>query len=267
MLKKLSAIILVLCFVLAGPTAAAVNVYVDGKLATSDGVIYDGSTYVPLRALSNALCRYPTITWNGRTAAVSASGLYLTATPGSIYIEANGRYLYAAGGVKLVNGTTLVPVRTLAKALGASVEWDGTTKSVYLQSTGKYISSGSSYYNSDELYWLSRIISAESQGEPLAGKVAVGAVVLNRVASSQFPNSIYGVIFDRKYGVQFQPIINGTIYNTPTSESVIAAKLCLDGANNVGSSLYFLNPAIASNYWIMNNRTYVTTIGNHSFYA
>ena len=121
-------------------------------------------------------------------------------------------------------------------------------------------------YSADDLYWMAKIISAESRGEPLAGKIAVGTVVLNRVASPEFPDSIYGVIFDQKWGVQFQPVANGTIYHEPTDESILAAKMVLDGARIAGDSLYFLAPSLTNNHWIMENREYVTTIGVHWFY-
>ena len=113
------------------------------------------------------------------------------------------------------------------------------------------------------LSWLSRIIYAESGNQPLAGKIAVGNVVLNRVNSPAFPNSVYAVVFQQS---QFTPVMNGTIYSTPNAESVIAAKLCLEGANTAGNSLYFLAPALAGNLWTMEERTYVTTIGTHWFY-
>ena len=60
----------------------------------------------------------------------------------------------------------------------------------------------SAYYNSTDLYWLSRIISAEAKGEPLAGQIAVGNVVLNRTRSAAFPNTVKDVIFDKKYGAK-----------------------------------------------------------------
>ena len=94
----------------------------------------------------------------------------------------------------------------------------------------------------------------------------MGNVVLNRVADGGFPNTIYGVIFDDRWGGQFEPVRNGTIYDEPTEESVLAAKLCLEGANTAGDSLYFLAPALTTNHWIMQNRTYRTTIGSHWFY-
>ncbi|AKL94408.1 cell wall hydrolase, SleB [Clostridium aceticum] len=119
----------------------------------------------------------------------------------------------------------------------------------------------------DDMYWLSRIIHAEAQGEPYQGKVAVGNVVLNRVRSSNFPNTIYGVVFDRQHGyVQFSPVIDGTIHNTPNRDSVQAATEALNGAKPVGDALYFLNPRKATNFWIVANRRFMKTIGDHDFY-
>ncbi|NCC69823.1 MAG: cell wall hydrolase, partial [Clostridia bacterium] len=90
---------------------------------------------------------------------------------------------------------------------------------------------------------------------------------LNRVASPDFPDCIYDVIFDDRWGGQFEPVKNGTINDMPTEESILAAKLCLDGASVVGNSLFFLNPAKAANFWTTQNRDYVATIGSHQFYA
>lgn len=118
----------------------------------------------------------------------------------------------------------------------------------------------------DAVFWLARIISAESKGESLEGQIAVGNVVLNRVKSPEFPNTIYGVIFDDRWGGQFEPVRNGTIYLDPTAQSIQAAKQCLSGVNNIGNCLYFLAPDLAQNFWIPQNREYVTTIGCHDFY-
>ena len=98
------------------------------------------------------------------------------------------------------------------------------------------------------------------------GQMAVGNVVLNRVASPEFPNSIQGVIFDRKHGTQFEPVDNGTIYDTPTESAVAAAKAVLAGQNVVGSCKYFFAPALSQGTWMRQNRTYYTTIGCHRFY-
>lgn len=119
----------------------------------------------------------------------------------------------------------------------------------------------------DDLYWLSRIIHAEAQGEPYEGKVAVGNVILNRIKSSDFPNTLYGVVFDKQFGyTQFSPVIDGSIYNTPNSESINAAKAALNGERPIGDALYFLNPRKATNFWIVQNRKFFMTIGDHDFY-
>lgn len=100
----------------------------------------------------------------------------------------------------------------------------------------------------------------------MTGQIAVGNVVLNRVASPEFPNSIHAVIFDRKYAVQFEPVSNGTVYQSPTETSVEAAKLALLGVNTAGGSLYFFNPSLSAGTWIANHRDYLKTIGCHRFY-
>lgn len=251
-----------------GTGANAAHLKVDGKPVQSDVAprVINGSTYVSLRSVTEALRADVNLTWEGKAVA-RAAGLTLSARPGEQYLEVNDRALYVGDAIQFEAGRTLVPVRVLAKALGAEVDWDSATGSIHIRSGGGAIAPASTYYNSEELKWLSRIISAESQGEPLAGKIAVGNVILNRVKNREFPNSIYSVIFDDRWGGQFTPVKNGTIYQEPTFESLVAAKLCLEGANTVGESLYFLAPAIASNHWAMQNRPYVATIGNHWFYA
>lgn len=75
------------------------------------------------------------------------------------------------------------------------------------------------------------------------------------------------MIFDDRWGGQFTPVRNGTIYQEPTEQSIQAAKLCLEGVNVAKDSLYFLAPALTNNHWIMENRTHVMTIGAHWFTA
>ena len=81
------------------------------------------------------------------------------------------------------------------------------------------------------------------------------------------PSGIWGVIFDRKHGTQFTPAVTGTIYNTPTAESILAAKACLEGYSLSNTAMFFLNPRIATNFWIVRNCRYEFTIGNHQFYS
>ncbi|HZJ56989.1 MAG TPA: peptidoglycan-binding protein [Clostridia bacterium] len=119
----------------------------------------------------------------------------------------------------------------------------------------------------DDIFWLARIIHAESQGESYTGKVAVGNVIMNRVSSNQFPNTIYNVIFEYYYNIpQFSPVEDGTIYNNPSAECIKAAEEAYWGSKPVGSALYFFNPRKAAGSWIVNNRQYITSIGSHAFY-
>lgn len=268
MKKKIFALILTICMAasLALP-AEAVSLKVSDSPSGVPITLINSVSYVPLRACAMLLGANVSVSWENQQAVVRNANLTLTAKPGAYYINANGRMLFAKDGVRLVGGTTLVPVRVLAKAMDAAVSWSAASGQVGLTRGSGTIASGSSFYNADDLYWLSRIISAESAGEPLFGKIAVGNVVMNRVASAGFPDSIHDVIFDRVGGIQFTPVANGTINNTPTEESVLAAKLCLDGADVVGNSLFFLNPGKSSSTWITKNCSYVTTIGSHSFYA
>ena len=226
-------------------------------------MVEGGTTYVSLRAMAEVLAPGADVTWEDGTAWVRGQGLTLSAKPGEQWLTVNGRALYVPYQVRLTNGKTMVPVRVLAQALGGEVDWSAQRGVTLTPGSGKPAPAS---YTENDLYWMSRIISAESRGEPLLGKLAVGTVVLNRVASDEFPDTIYGVIFDRKWGIQFEPVANGTVYDEPTQESVLAAKLVLDGARAAGDSLYFLAPELTNNHWMMEHQTYVTTIGCHWFY-
>ena len=246
----------------------AIPIYLDGRRMTdTSAYLIDSTTYVPLRAFCDDVdeCK---ISWDSYTGTAIAEndGIYLTAKPGNRYISVNGRYFYTVTQVLNLDGHVYVPVRPMAKAFSLDLEWDGSTRSVKLYTTGKRTKWASEVYNEDEVYWLARIINAEAGSEPFLGKMAVGNVVLNRVRSSLYPNTIYGVIFDRKHGLQFSPVGNGTIYNTPNAESIIAAKICLEGYSVSNTALYFLNPRIATSFWIVNNCTYEFSIGRHDFY-
>lgn len=122
-------------------------------------------------------------------------------------------------------------------------------------------------YSYEDLYWLSRIISAEARGEPFVGQLAVGTVVINRTRSKYYPDTVYKVIFDKVGGVQFTPASTGSVYREPTESSVIAAKLCLEGFSLDPTILFFFNSSIATGSWITSNREYTMTVGQHDFYS
>lgn len=119
----------------------------------------------------------------------------------------------------------------------------------------------------EALLWLARIVQAEASGESYDGKAAVANVVLNRVRSSRFPDTVYGVIFEYYRGIpQFSPVADGTIYNTPSASSVQAAEAAAGGYAPVGDALFFFNPDKAVAAWIQDSCQYITTIGGHAFY-
>ena len=226
--------------------------------------LYEGVYYVSLTTAVRALRPDAAITWEGEHAVVTADGLTIRVRVGDQYLEANGRYLYIFYRVLTGGGQVLVPARIIAQAMGAWVEWHQDTGVLEFHSGSGAIEPGEAFYDSDSVYWLSRIIHTESGNQPLDGKLAVGTVIMNRVESPLFPDTIYDVIFAPN---QFSPVRTGAIHREPNAESVIAAKLVLEGIRVGGDSLYFINPVTSPNSWAQRNRTYVTTIGSHAFYS
>jgi len=120
-------------------------------------------------------------------------------------------------------------------------------------------------YSDDEITLLARLIHAEARGEAHRGKVAVGAVIMNRIASGKFPASIREVVFQKTKGVyQFTPVKDGNIHLEPAAEAYRAAIEALHGTDPTGGALFFYNPEKSSDRWI---RTLPVTarIGNHVF--
>lgn len=114
----------------------------------------------------------------------------------------------------------------------------------------------------DEVDLLARLVAAEAEGEPYAGQVAVAAVILNRVQSPQFPNSISGVAYQPH---AFESVTNGLIWwRTPSAQARNAAIDALNGWDPTYGSTFFWNPSKPVSPWIW-TRTIVTQIGNHVF--
>ena len=228
-----------------------------------------GTAYAPYRVLVNAIDPAASFAWDAekKASVSSGTGVEITAYAGKHYIEANGRILYTElAKILNLDGVLYVPIRSIARAYTLACVWDGANKAVLLSGEPTPIENGDTFYDADVLYWLSRIISAESRGEPFEGQIAVGNVVLNRTESGSFPDTVYGVIFDRKFGTQFTPAATGSIYNDPTDSAVLAAKVALEGVSLVDDALFFCANYVNKGSWIAANRTYAETIGNHIFY-
>lgn len=242
------------------------GVTVGSKALSVQGIELNGTAYLPFRAASEAIggSKY-SYNSSTRTSTMTAPSLEITVSDGAFVTYANGRVLFhTTPAVIMSDGRLYIPVSSFAKAVGMSVGVDNG--SVRLSGGFKPILSGDKFYKADEVFWLGRIIHAESRGESLLGQIAAGNVVINRVKSNYYPNTIYGVIFDRKYGVQFSPILDGSIYNTPGYTATLAAKIALEGTDVTGGAFFFLNTALATSSWIPQNRDYAFTIGNHDFY-
>lgn len=229
---------------------------VDGALLETPSYVEEGVTYAPLRDLLEALGDW-TVWWDGDCARAVSEDASLSAEPDGNLLTVNGtRYPCV---IDVVEGRTYVPLRLTAEALGASVRWDPWLE-------GAAVTSPGAEHDAMDAYWLSRIIHAESGGEALEGQIAVGNVVLNRVESPDFPDSVPEVIFDTEHGVQFEPVANGTVWNEPTELSREAARRALSGENTAGDALYFFAPALSQGTWINASRVYSHTIGCHRFY-
>lgn len=175
---------------------------------------------------------------------------YMSGTADGIYGEQTRQAVIKFQKKYGLTADGMVGPATAAK-LGVSLSGSVTASST----------SSSSGYSSSDVTLLAKLIYAEARGEPYKGQVAVAAVVLNRVRSSQFPNTIAGVIYQRN---AFSCVNDGQINLTPNAESKRAAQDALGGWDPSGGSLYYYNPSTASDSWIF-SRTTVTVIGNHRF--
>ena len=247
--KYLGLLLAVLLFASEAQAREDVTVTVGGE--TVPAFVEAGVTYVRLADLLEEMGGWET-QWDhtSRTAWAETDLFTLDVPAQRSYVLADGFSFDTGGRSLLREGRTYVPLRSMANLLGARVDfvdWDTPVRVLDI---------GTASCTEEDFYWLCRIISAESKGESLLGQIAVGNVILNRAASSQFPNTVKGVVFDRKNGVQFEPVSNGSIYDEPTEQSILAARLVLAGVDAAGESLYFFNPALSKGQWVRANRTY-----------
>ena len=136
-----------------------------------------------------------------------------------------------------------------------------TFEALGMRASGGTTAGGADSYTNEDTYLLARCIYGEARGEPYTGQVAVGAVVLNRVKSPEFPNTIAGVIYQRH---AFTAVTDGQINLTPDDKAISAARDAMNGWDPTGGCLYYYNPATATSEWIF-TREVVMTIGRHAF--
>lgn len=248
--------------------AAAVPVYLDGLLLARAWAWGD-ITYVALRPLCAHLG--VAMAWDGDSQhlTLDLNTLRVEGKAGQQYYIADGRYIYAPEDWFLYGDELYLPVYALCKLLNLTASWEDGA----LMLDGhdcKVLTGGADYYDinfpEEDVYWLSHIIGSEAGIEPMEGKIGVGNVVLNRVENPEFPNTVFGVVYDYEHTVQFEPVSRGTIHDDPKPEDIIAAYLVLEGANTAGDCMYFVNPDFGS-FWFDNNLDFVMKLGRHNFYV
>lgn len=167
---------------------------------------------------------------------------------------------YYTGGVDGIYGPkTVSAIKRFQRKNGLRV--DGITGPETLAALGIAAPSPGGSNREAELEMLARIISAEGRGEPYLGQVAIGAVVMNRVRSASFPNTVAGVIYQRG---AFDAVADGQFYQPATASCIRAAREAYNGADPTGGCLYYYNPKTATNQYMLSKPVYLA-IGNHSF--
>lgn len=275
-LRRALALLLALCLLCPGLAAAAddggaqsVPVYIDGLLSAR-AYLSGETVFLPPEAVCAAAGLSMSWSEDNGTLTLSVPGAVLTGHKDDGYFEADGRYIYAPDGWLVKGDVLYLPSDAVERLFGVKINVSEKRDRLEL-STDKLavISGGANYYelnyDAELLYWLPQIINAEAKFEPLAGQIGVGNVVMNRLSSLDFPDTIFEVIYDTEHTVQFEPISTGGIFQEPTEQATIAAYLCLEGYSTVGGSLYFVNPEFGSG-WFDSSLELVETIGHHNFY-
>lgn len=269
-------------------TNAARGMTVNGKQVASmplrnvNGVPYCAVKFFFENTLASANVYWANSGSNVKGTTAYGETLTLFAQPGSQYMQVNGQSVYVPNGIKMYDGYTIAPIEQLAAVFQGSVcSYDWGTN-LYVVTTGAYLAAASyqvqqpsttaqtaaayyqpaGYYDPQTLDLIARIINSEAGSMSLEGKVSVGNVIMNRVSSPEFPNTVYGVIYQPN---QFTVVNTNRFYANPSEQSITAAKLVLDGVNYVPGAVFYNVSGMSS--WASRNRPYLMTFAGHDFYA
>ena len=200
------------------------------------------------------------MSWNSEVEALSKYGS--RGTEVRTIQEKLKRWGYYSGSVDGIYGSqTVSAVKSFQKKNGLTVDGIAGTQTLKAMGITSSSSSSSSSNNSSNVNLLARVVYGEARGEPYTGQVAVAAVVLNRVKSSKFPNTISGVVYQNG---AFDAVADGQINMTPDATAKKAAQDALNGWDPSYGAIYYFNPSTATNKWIW-SRPMTVTIGKHIF--
>ncbi len=200
------------------------------------------------------------MSWNSEVEALSKYGS--RGTEVRTIQEKLKRWGYYSGSVDGIYGSqTVSAVKSFQKKNGLTVDGIAGTQTLKAMGITSSSLSSSSSNNSSNVNLLARVVYGEARGEPYTGQVAVAAVVLNRVKSSKFPNTISGVVYQSG---AFDAVADGQINMTPDTTAKKAAQDALNGWDPSYGAIYYFNPSTATNKWIW-SRPMTVTIGKHRF--
>lgn len=169
---------------------------------------------------------------------------------------------YFSGTVDGIYGVkTQSAVKNFQKSVGITADGIAGNKTLLYLGLGGSGTVSAGGYSANDIYLLAKVIAAEARGESYTGQVAVGAVVLNRVESSSFPDTVAGVVYQSG---AFSAVTDSNWSVSPDSTSKKAAQDAINGWDPSGGALYYYNPTKTSNKWIR-TRPVITTIGSHVF--
>lgn len=193
------------------------------------------------------------------TSAIVIAGMFIGATPSYAYTVEKGDTM---SKIADKNNLSLKELSNLNPQVhNINLIYVGENINTKVGTGVANVSKSVSTAESSEKQLLAKLVEAEAKAEPYKGKVAVAEVVLNRVKSGSFPNSIEDVIYQKG---QFSPVSNGAINQKASEDSKKAVNEALNGTNLTGNALFFYNPSTATSRWLDTKETTVV-IGNHTF--
>jgi hypothetical protein len=219
-----------------------ITLKVNGKYIKTDAPPYikNGRTYVSLRFIGEALGADVCWVKEEKKALVITQKSLMELFAEKKEILINGEKHNMDSSIEISNSRAMVPLRFISETLGCKVDWDPKYYTLSINNENLVIPASSVYkrpYTDEDLLWLARLIHVEGKGLSINAKVAIANVVLNRIKSPAYPDTIQSVIFQKG---QFPPACkSGFKTLTPTQECITAAKMAYEGVNNISKCLYF----------------------------